>query len=154
MTVLWSCNNLHQTWKLGTDSMFCSDHTGLCIVQAINPIKCRTNNEAHHATSISPVQLAAGFTRRSAARLPSWRQETLSQSQVSISTSVRILCRQKQMQGRRGEAQTASYSSKDRNLLEPLGISPKWGTLNCTCLREKKIKHTKNPNTTIRHSLS
>lgn len=76
----------------------------------------------------------------------------LSQSQVSISTTVRILCRQKQMQGRRGEGQTASYSSRDRNLLEPLGISPKWGTLNCTCLREKKIKHTKTPNTTIRHS--
>lgn len=56
--------------------MFCSDHTRLCIVQAINPIKSRTNSEAHHATSISPIQLAAAFTRRSSACLPSWRQET------------------------------------------------------------------------------
>lgn len=46
MTVLWSCNNLHQTRKVGRESIFCRDHTGLCIVQAINPTRSRTSGEA------------------------------------------------------------------------------------------------------------
>lgn len=46
MTVLWSCNNLHQTRKVGGESIFCRDHTGLCIVQAINPTSSRTSGEA------------------------------------------------------------------------------------------------------------
>lgn len=126
--------------------MACTMHTGLCILQAINPARREQMVKSHLPPSISPVQLDAGFTHRSSAHLPSQRWETLKPEPGHYQHNCQAFVQTETdfVQGRRWRS-PKSYSSKDRNLLEPLEISPKWGTLNSTCLRGKKTNTQKTP---------